>query len=118
MKTLFKLISVVFALLFFWAAYVQWNDPDALLWYAIYGSAALASLFFFFEKLSFKIALVLFVLYFVGVFVFWPDQFEGVDIGEGEINNIENARESLGLLINALVMLMFSLRIRYTKKMA
>ncbi|MFT4831055.1 MAG: uncharacterized membrane protein (UPF0136 family) [Psychroserpens sp.] len=116
MKTLFKLISIVFTMLFLWAAYLQWNDPDTLLWYAIYGSAAVASLFFFLDKLSFNIALLLFVLYFIGVFVFWPNQFEGVGIGDGEINNIEHARESLGLLINALVMLMYGLRIRIASK--
>ncbi|ALM06715.1 hypothetical protein SB49_02005 [Sediminicola sp. YIK13] len=116
MKTVFKLIAIVFTILFFWAAYVQWNDPDALLWYAIYGSAAVASLFFFLDKLSFNIALLLFVLYFIGVFIFWPDQFEGVGLEDGEINNIEHARESLGLLINALATLMYGLRIRHTKK--
>lgn len=118
MKSLFKFISIVFTLLFLWAAYVQWNDPDALLWYAIYGSAAVASVFFFMDKLSFNIALILFVLYFIGVFVFLPDHFEGVGIGDGDINNIEHARESLGLLINALVMFLYGLRIRMVKKRA
>ncbi len=118
MKTFFKLISIVFTILFLLAAYVQWNDPDALLWYAIYGSAAVASLFFFLDKLSLKIALLLFVLYFIGVFIFWPDKFEGVGLTDGEINNIEHARESLGLLINALVLLLYGLRIRFTERKA
>ncbi|MEJ1222274.1 transmembrane 220 family protein [Sediminicola sp. 1XM1-17] len=118
MKSFFKAISIVFTVLFLWAAYVQYNDPDALLWYAIYGSAAAASVMFFLEKLSFKVALLLFALYFIGVFIFWPNEFEGVGIDDGEIGNIEHARESFGLLINALVMLMYSLRIRALAKKA
>lgn len=118
MKLFFKVISIVFAVLFLWAAYVQYNDPDALLWYAIYGSAALMSVLFFLEKLSFNVALIAFVLYFIGVFVFWPNEFEGVGIDDGDIGNIEHARESLGLLINALVMLMYGLRIKVMAKKA
>jgi hypothetical protein len=52
----------------------------------------------------------LFIGYGIGAYLFWPDTFEGVTIGEGEINNIEHARESLGLLILAIVMLIFGFR--------
>jgi hypothetical protein len=110
MKTLFKILSLIFTLLFLWAGYVQYNDPDAYLWYAIYGSAALASLLFFFGKLPWMAAMVLFVAYFVGAIMDWPARFEGVTIGEGDIKNVEEGREALGLLICALLMLGYAWR--------
>ncbi|MGB5818324.1 MAG: transmembrane 220 family protein [Saonia sp.] len=116
MQTFFKTLSIVFALLFIWAAYVQYNDPDALQWYMIYGLAALASILVFMKKLNFITALVLFIGYIIGAFMMWPQKFEGVTIGEGDIVNIERGREALGLLIVAGVMLMYAFWIRYTKK--
>lgn len=116
MKNMFKILSLVFTLLFIWAAYVQYNDPDALLWYAIYGVAAAASLFFYLGKLNVMAAVILSVIYFVSTFVIWPDRYEGVTIGNGDIENIERGRESLGLLIVALVMLLYAVRLRLVNK--
>jgi hypothetical protein len=116
MKNMFKILSLVFTLLFIWAAYVQYNDPDALLWYAIYGVAAAASLFFYLGKLNVTAAVLLSVIYFVSTLVMWPDQYEGVTIGNGDIENIERGRESLGLLIVALVMLLYAVRLRLVNK--
>jgi hypothetical protein len=112
MKTFFKILSLLFTTFFIWAACVQWNDPDALLWYVIYGAAALASLLFFFDKLPFWGAIILFGIYLLGVFADWPSHFEGVKIGTGNIKNIEEGRESLGLLINSMVMLLYAFRIK------
>ena len=116
MKNLFKLFSLIFTLLFIWAAYVQFNDPDALLWYAIYGVAAAVSLFFYLGKLNFTGAVILSGIYFVGTFILWPDKFEGITIGNGDIVNIERGRESLGLLIVGVVMLIYALRLRLANK--
>lgn len=116
MKNLFKLLSLVFTLLFIWAAYVQYNDPDALLWYAIYGVAAAASLFFYLGKLNSTVAIILSGIYFIGTVVLWPRKFEGITIGNGDIVNIERGRESLGLLIVAIVMLIYALRLRLANK--
>lgn len=113
MNKLFKFLSLVFTLLFIWAAYVQYNDPDALLWYTIYGVAAAASLLFYLGKFNITGAIILSGVYFVATFVIWPDKFEGVTIGNGDIVNIERARESLGLLIVAIVMLVYALRLRW-----
>ena len=112
MKTIFKVLAIIFMLYFLWAAYVQNNDPDAILWYAIYGISAIVSLLFLFDKLPFVAAISLFVCFIGGVIFFWPTAFEGVTIGEGDIKNIEEGRESLGLLINAIVMLLFAWRIK------
>ncbi len=113
MKTFFKVLALVFALLFAWAAFVQHNDPDALLWYGIYGLATLASILFLSGRLNFVLAIVLAIGYLVGTVMLWPDKFEGVEIGGGDIVNIERAREALGLLIVAVVMLVYALRIKY-----
>ncbi|WP_416445896.1 transmembrane 220 family protein [Leeuwenhoekiella sp. A16] len=117
MKTLFKIFALGFAILFAWAAYLQNNDPDSFLWYLIYGSAALACISFIFHKLHFAIALVLAIVFLIGAIYNWPAQFEGVSIGSGEIENIERGRESLGLLINAVVMAILAWRINLQRKL-
>ena len=114
MKSLFKLISLIMAVLFVIAAYLQYNDPDATIWYFVYGIAALASILFFMNRLHFMIAIVLAVLYIVGTIALWPEKWEGVSIGDGDIDNIERARESLGMLITGLVMLLYAVQKRVT----
>ena len=115
MNTFFKYLSLLMAILFVAAAYVQWNDPDAILWYFIYGIAALASVMYFLGRLNFIVALVLGIGYIIGSVLLWPEKWEGIAIGDGEIENIEKARESLGLLITALFMLVYAIRIRLGK---
>lgn len=112
MNTFFKILAFSFSALFIWAGALQYNDPDPILWYVIYGTAALASLLFALKKLSLWMALILFCVFVIGAYVDWPAQFEGYDIGGGDIKNIEMARESSGLLLCALVMLMYAWRIR------
>ncbi|HEA29379.1 MAG TPA: hypothetical protein ENH91_05205 [Leeuwenhoekiella sp.] len=116
MKVFFTIFAGVFAVLFTWAAYLQNNDPDAFLWYLVYGSAALACISFIAKKLNFLIAYLLAMAYLIGAYFSWPEQFQGVEIGGGAINNIEHAREALGLLINAAVLTLLALRIRWLRK--
>ncbi|MGB7394982.1 MAG: transmembrane 220 family protein [Pricia sp.] len=115
MKTLFKIIAVIFAILFAWAAYLQNNDPDALIWYGIYGLAALASLLFASGRLPITAAALLCLAYLVGGITSWPETFEGFEIGAGKIENIERGREACGLLIVSAVFLVYALRIRFAK---
>ena len=115
MTTVFKILSLVFAALFLWAAYVQYNDPDALQWYFIYGVATLASILFYINKLNYLIALCLGGIYFVLAITTWPDSFEGVTIGQGDIVNIEKGREALGLLIVSAVMFAYAIRTKMTR---
>ncbi len=113
MKLFFKILAFLFALLFLWGAAVQYNDPDSMKWYAIYGMGALASLLFTFDRLKFLWALFLFGFY-LGYSIYnWPDAFEGVTIGEGDIVNVERGREALGTLILAIVMLMYAVRVKF-----
>lgn len=115
MKSLFKILSLVFTVLFLMAAFVQWNDPDATIWYVIYGIAVLASLLFYLGRLNYLAALILAVLYIIGTLILWPEKWEGITIGGGDIVNVERARESLGLLITGLVMLMYAVRKRVAR---
>ncbi|MCM4151251.1 hypothetical protein DHD05_06590 [Arenibacter sp. N53] len=116
MRLFSKIISAVFTILFIWATFLQYNDPDALLWYFIYGLAAIASFLFLMEKLVLIVPVVLSFAFLIGAYIFWPEHFEGVSIDGGNINNIEHARESLGLIINALVMLFYAWRIKRVGK--
>ncbi|PKA99544.1 transmembrane family 220 protein [Flavobacteriaceae bacterium MAR_2009_75] len=115
MKNIFKISGVVFAILFIWAAYLQYNDPDAFLWYIIYGLAAFGCLLFAYGRLGFKVSLIFCLAYLIATAFLWPEKFEGFTIGEGDIVNIEKGREACGMLIVALVFLVFALRLRYIK---
>ncbi len=116
MKAFFNTIAVIFTIGFTWSAFLQNNDPDALLWYAIYGLAAVGSLVFALGRLNLRIAALLCVGYLIGGLVSWPETFEGFEIGTGDIINIERGREACGLLIVSAVFLGYALRIRYKKK--
>lgn len=116
MKAFFKTLAIIFALLFVWSAYLQYNDPDAMMWYAIYGVASLGSILFAFDMLGLFWAALLCFAYLTGTVVFWPEKFEGFTIGQGDIVNIERGREACGLLIVALVFLMYAFRIYFWKK--
>lgn len=102
----------VFAILFSISALLQYNNPDAVLWIVIYSSAALVTLGFLFKKLPYFIPLTAGLLAIVGFIYLVPEKFEGFGVGDGDVKNIEEAREAFGLLIIAIVMFAISVRIR------
>ena len=104
MKSISKAVALLFALLFITAAVLQYNDPDTLLWISFYGVAAVACLLFVFKRFSPILGILLGLVYLAGTFWIWPDTFEGVEIGNGDIDNVEKGREALGLLIASIVM--------------
>lgn len=115
MELLFKFFGWVFVVLFSISAVLQYNDPDPLVWIIIYTSAALVTLGFLFNKVSYIVPLLVGLIGFFGFVYQFPDKFEGLVINEGDIQHIEEGRESFGLLIMAVVMLIFSARIRWRK---
>ncbi|NNE02973.1 MAG: hypothetical protein HKN52_07390 [Eudoraea sp.] len=117
MTLFFKIFSLLFFFLFAWAAFLQWNDPDAYLWYFIYGIASVASLSFYFRKLPTALSALFFFAYLIGTVFMWPEKFEGVSIGDGAIENIERGREALGLLIAAFAMLVYAVRSYKSRKL-
>ena len=114
-RKIMRTVALVFALLFAAAAIVQYNDPDPLVWILFYSIAAISSLLFYLNRFPSILGLILGGIYFAGAIWVWPEKFEGVSIGSGAIENIEQAREALGLLIMAMVMFFFSWKER-TKK--
>ena len=100
-----RVLALIFAVLFIWAGILQNNDPDALLWYAIYGVAALASILYYFNRLYPILGLILGLIYLAQAAMVWTVKFEGFEIGAGDIENIERGREAFGLLITGIFML-------------
>lgn len=104
----FKVFAWIFGILCLVSAGLQYNDPDPLFWMVIYGTSALVSFGLALEKLPFYVPLIGGVLCAIGFVLAFPEQFEGFEIGSGEIKNVEEGREAFGLLIVGLVLLVFS----------
>ncbi len=111
MSRLFSGINIVMALLFIFAAVMQYNDPDVIRWIAMYGSAALACILWSFGRDKKLIPGIIFL-----VCMFWivvllvdaasgPFDFEGLIESMGMKNeSIELYREIWGLLAVSLWM--------------
>jgi len=98
-ETFHKYTSLILAIIFLVFAILQYNDPDALLWIFIYGSVAVLSFYSFRGFLNRLVIIIFGLLYLFGAIYYWPTEFEGMFIGQGDISNIELARESMGLMI-------------------
>lgn len=116
MKTLFKTLGFLFTILFLISAALQYNDPDAFVWIVIWGFAALFCLAFTMNKISFVPLFFSGILALGGFFYCYPEKFEGFEIGAGDIKNVEEGREAYGLLIIAIVLLVFAIRTYMLKK--
>jgi len=102
--------GLVWAILFLIFGLLQFNDPDGMLWMIIYGSATLLSILAFKNKLKYSILWIAVVLYVIGAWYLWPDSYEGLTLDQGYTPAIEEARESLGLLICTIGMIWLYLR--------
>ena len=105
MNRFFNYLAFALTVLFVWAAYVQLNDPDAGLWIALYLAAAVGTFLFAINRIPYWVGFLLAIIYGALAIVYWPEAFEGVRIGSGDIDNIERGRESLGMGITALIFL-------------
>jgi hypothetical protein len=101
-----KIFKIIFGLVFMLFAYYQFNDPDATIWIFIYSAAALACYMSINNLWPSWVFYALAAGYMVGAVLQWPPHYEGIFFGEVKMRsiNIEEARESLGLLICCLVM--------------
>ena len=101
-----KLFKIIFGLLFVLFSYFQLNDPDSEIWIFIYSIAALACYMSIRELWPGWVFYILAAAYVIGAVLQWPPQYEGIFFGEAQMRsiNIEEARESLGLGICAIVM--------------
>ncbi|MDX5435987.1 MAG: transmembrane 220 family protein [Pontibacter sp.] len=94
-------LAVVFGLLFLSFVAVQYNDPDPALWMVIYGLAALFCFLSAAGKMPLGVLWLAALSAVAGAIYMWPQHYEGISIGGGDIRNIEEARESLGLFLVA-----------------
>jgi hypothetical protein len=109
-----KITNLILAVMFLLFAFVQINDPDPLLWIAIYGSMAavcVMSAFRYYVRPLLWIQMVGFLVYMI---ILWPglkewlqQENKGVLFDEGmkmQFLYIEESREFLGLLICVIVL--------------
>ena len=102
-----KHIGLIFAILFFLFAALQYNDPDPWSWIAIYGVAAIASLLQGFGKISDKLLLLLAIGFSAATLSYAPEILSWAQNGfsniAGEMKtedpHIELVRETFGLAI-------------------
>ena len=101
-----KISAIVWVVLFVLFAYYQSNDPDPMVWILIYGAAALISILVYIDKIRRPVLWVAMVALLAGAIMLWPSSFEGLTLREDGSYTpaIEEARESLGLLIAAISM--------------
>jgi hypothetical protein len=107
---LFWRIGAVF---FLWCAFVQWNDPDPWLWIFIYTTAALTLELVVREKRFPKISLLLCIGSLLGAILWFPAEFNGLFGDMQSQVQIEEARESIGLILVSISQLIIYSVTRY-----
>lgn len=111
-----KTLAILFGFAFLSFVAVQYNDPDPLLWMLVYGFAAVISFLAAFDKMPHRLLWLVLIGFVAGGVYMWPVEYEGVSIGAGDIKNIEEARESLGLFLGAVVFASFILLDRLSQR--
>jgi hypothetical protein len=117
-----KILNFVLAAAFMIFAFVQVNDPDPLLWIAIYGAMAVLAVLAMFNIYPKKVILTLLILYFLYSFYYFPGVQEWISSGNkselfdnvAKMNHlyIEESREFLGLWICIAVLIFYFIRSR------
>lgn len=108
-----KTLSIVFGVVFILFAAVQYNDPDPQIWIPIYGFAVLACAMAYTGTGRPWFFALMAVIYLVAAAYQWPPVFHGFSFGEGMRDmNIEEARESGGLGICAIAMVIMAVMSR------
>lgn len=105
-----KIINLCFALLFLWMAVIQFNDPDPMFWVGIYGFVMILSAYAIFARFNIILILLGLFISLAGSLYLMPSVFEwALHHGLSDIITrmspdrpyIEEARESIGLLISS-----------------
>lgn len=111
MKTFNRIFFGIWSLLFLLFAFWQWNDPDPVIWMAIYGYAAimtvLASIGRYpipFLTIGFFLGLAGFLYMYPGALNEWiAQEWQQQDLSM-KTPHMEEAREAFGLLIVSLIL--------------
>ncbi|MGB5553316.1 MAG: transmembrane 220 family protein [Flavobacteriaceae bacterium] len=115
MNVFFKIFGWLFGILCLISAVLQYNDPDPMVWVLVYGVAALVSFGFAMNRLPAFVPFLVALLAILGCWYVFPVKFEGFDLQNGDIKNIEEGREAFGLLIITLIMFVFAFWLRFSK---
>lgn len=110
-----KITNLILAAMFLLFAFVQINDPDPLLWIAIYGVMAVVCIMAAFRSYLKPLLWILLAGFIVYMVILWPglnewlhQEDKSVLFDEGmkmQFPYIEESREFLGLLICVIVIL-------------
>ncbi|WP_162425888.1 transmembrane 220 family protein [Pontibacter pudoricolor] len=104
-----KTIGIILGLVFISFAALQYNDPDATLWILIYLYAAAITILGAFGRVPVLVLAITSVACMLGALYLWPEKYEGLEVGGGDIKNIEEAREALGLLLIGVVIFLYAI---------
>lgn len=105
-----RIFALLMAAVFVVFAVLQYNDPDPIVWIPIYLYAALLSVWYYRGGVPNALLLVSAALYLAGAIYMWPAHWEGVQLQNGmKTMNIEHGRESLGLGMVVVTLVLFAL---------
>lgn len=105
-----RIFALLMAAVFVVFAVLQYNDPDPIIWIPIYLYVALLSVWYYRGGVPNALLLVSAALYLAGAVYMWPAHWEGVQLQHGmKTVNIEHGRESLGLGMCALTLVLYAL---------
>lgn len=104
-------LNYLMGIVFLFATFVQYNDPDMLSWMAMYGAAAVASLLYATGRYRKAVPAVVLIAALVWAGFIFPAFFEGESFSFSTFSSVkmtnmefETAREFGGLMIVALWM--------------
>lgn len=112
-----RYLDLIMALLFAFAAALQFNDPDPIQWIAIYTMACMLSLLMFFKRRvppAMVIAVLVIAVVWAATIAFGgpaASEYEHMfDAWEMKSPSVEEAREASGLMIVAAWMIVLMIR--------
>lgn len=112
-----RIFSYIIGFVFLLFGLVQLNDPDALIWVTAYFIPSMVSFAFTHRKINSLFLVVLFIAYLIAAIAMFPPSFQewihteekAKSVGM-KLPGIEEARESMGLFLCAMVLAFFSLK--------
>lgn len=110
-----RIFALVMALVFVVFAAVQYNDPDPAVWIPIYLYLTVLSVLFYRGQVPVWLIWVSALAYLAGALYMWPEHWEGVALQNGmKTIFIEQGRESLGLGIGFVTLVLYGLTLKRT----
>lgn len=113
MNMISRIFAILMAAVFVLFAAFQYNDPDPYLWIPIYLYPALLSVMYYRGQVSRTLLLVSAAVFLAGAIYLWPQHWEGVELKSGmKTMNIELGRESLGMGMVFVTLVIYALTLR------